>query len=393
MAGDDKRAFATRMHDHSQAYESPVAGGGASAHADLTGVGTDDHHTRYTDAEAVTATAASYEAAGAIATHAADVDAHHAKYTDAEVDVRIGLAAIDDLSDVVITTPSNGEQIVYSGGNWVNSAYVPPSTTLSDSTDCDTDNDHSPLDGDVLTWDSGAAVWRAEAASGGVTDHGALTGLTDDDHARYADMYSQAGAPSNPSGDRPTFWLDTDATPTVDTHDHDSDYEELLAEGTSFPGSPSTLDKYWRTDIMGGMEFFYDGTRWVSTQIFHTSPHNRGLSTGISATTYIDTQTFDADYDCWVINAHLGWYVTSVNNSSNYWSLRAWNMASGAQTTLYDTHSDGAVASWRLNNVAMNLVAASAANTLPGYHFYVVKSGSPGTLDFDAYFSYRLIAT
>jgi hypothetical protein len=42
------------------------------------------------------------------------------------------------------------------------------------------------MDDYVLTYDSGSSTWLAEAsASGGVTDHGALTGLTDDDHTQY----------------------------------------------------------------------------------------------------------------------------------------------------------------------------------------------------------------
>jgi len=44
-----------------------------------------------------------------------------------------------------------------------------------------------PTDGQVLTWNQAANAWEAKAppASGGTVDHGALTGLTDDDHAQY----------------------------------------------------------------------------------------------------------------------------------------------------------------------------------------------------------------
>jgi len=48
-----------------------------------------------------------------------------------------------------------------------------------------------PIDGEddqVLTFDNGSAVWADAAVAGGgggVTDHGALTGLTDDDHSQY----------------------------------------------------------------------------------------------------------------------------------------------------------------------------------------------------------------
>ncbi len=47
----------------------------------------------------------------------------------------------------------------------------------------------TPADGDALKWNAGSSQWQAAALSdggGGVTDHGALTGLGDDDHTHYA---------------------------------------------------------------------------------------------------------------------------------------------------------------------------------------------------------------
>lgn len=44
-----------------------------------------------------------------------------------------------------------------------------------------------PDDGQVATWSAALAAWiAADAATGGVTDHGLLTGLSDDDHSLYA---------------------------------------------------------------------------------------------------------------------------------------------------------------------------------------------------------------
>ena len=40
-------------------------------------------------------------------------------------------------------------------------------------------------DGYVLTWDNASGAFVATALSAGVTDHGALTGLSDDDHSQY----------------------------------------------------------------------------------------------------------------------------------------------------------------------------------------------------------------
>ena len=39
--------------------------------------------------------------------------------------------------------------------------------------------------------------------------------------------------------------------------------------GTSFPASKATGDRYFRTDL--GMEFYWDGTRWVTTQVLTLS--------------------------------------------------------------------------------------------------------------------------
>ncbi len=44
----------------------------------------------------------------------------------------------------------------------------------------------TPNDGDGLVWDETDKVWKpAAGGGGGVTDHGLLTGLGDDDHLQY----------------------------------------------------------------------------------------------------------------------------------------------------------------------------------------------------------------
>jgi hypothetical protein len=46
--------------------------------------------------------------------------------------------------------------------------------------------------------------------------------------------------------------------------------------GTSFPVSPTTDDKFYRTDTR--IEYFYDGTRWLSTSV-HVLPISMGAGT------------------------------------------------------------------------------------------------------------------
>ena len=43
----------------------------------------------------------------------------------------------------------------------------------------------APADGELLGWDGTAGQWAPTSAPGGVTDHGNLTGLSDDDHPQY----------------------------------------------------------------------------------------------------------------------------------------------------------------------------------------------------------------
>lgn len=39
-----------------------------------------------------------------------------------------------------------------------------------------------------------------------------------------------------------------------------------VAQGTSFPGSPTSGDRFWRSDRQEG--YYYDGTRWLTTQLY-----------------------------------------------------------------------------------------------------------------------------
>lgn len=54
-----------------------------------------------------------------------------------------------------------------------------------------------PDDGQVATWSAALKAWIAADAAGGVTDHGALTGLVpDDDHTQYALLSGRSGGQS-----------------------------------------------------------------------------------------------------------------------------------------------------------------------------------------------------
>jgi hypothetical protein len=94
-----------------------------------------------------------------------------------------GAHVLDSHTDVTITGPQNDEVLTYQAGVWVNQAAQGGAQALDDLTDVTITN---PQDNHVLAYDSGTGGWINQAGGGGgVTDHGALTGLSDDDHAQY----------------------------------------------------------------------------------------------------------------------------------------------------------------------------------------------------------------
>lgn len=85
--------------------------------------------------------------------------------------------SIDTLADVTVTTPSNGEALVWNGSAWVNST-VSTVGSIDDLSDVDTTTS-APTNGQVLEWD-GANWVPATPAAGGVTSIIAGTGISVD---------------------------------------------------------------------------------------------------------------------------------------------------------------------------------------------------------------------
>jgi Coiled stalk of trimeric autotransporter adhesin len=93
---------------------------------------------------------------------------------------------LDDLTDVAYSgsTPSVGDLLIYNGTTWQNS---PASTiggvnVLNDLQDVVVT---APVDQQALVYNGAEARWENTTNPVGVTDHGVLTGLTDDDHPQY----------------------------------------------------------------------------------------------------------------------------------------------------------------------------------------------------------------
>jgi hypothetical protein len=151
--------------------------------------------------------------------------------------------------------------------------------------------------------------------------------------------------------------------------------------GTAFPTGPASGDEYYRTDIRGGMLFRYDGTRWLSDELFDTN----FVTLALTATNFIGGKAFDAaGLDVWVERVDVTIAVQTTNNGSNHWIVRLYNsaiggslggnnlMASSANTSAMSTSSgqDRSFAVGAVLDVSVNPALQA---------FGEISAGAPGT--------------
>jgi hypothetical protein len=160
--------------------------------------------------------------------------------------------------------------------------------------------------------------------------------------------------------------------------------------GTSMPGSPATNDIVWRTDL--GIQFYYDGTRWLSHLL--ATPFPAVINTGGQVfTSQLCTPSFD--YDIYVEKVILTTYVATTNSGVSYWSFAAYKSDTAAAATqigsTVNTSADSANTRLRKTITVGAILGGSA--TYPLLYVTNTKTGTPGNVDFTPVLVYRLIGT
>ena len=135
-----------------------------------------------------------------------------------------------------------------------------------------------------------------------------------------------------------------------------SQIQNGVVTGTGFPGSPTTGQRYRRSDL-DYMVFFYDGTRWLTEQLFEADLSTYGFSHTASASghhvplnTSLSTWLVDWKIQFYSNNASADWDVTlrqCLANNSSYVTIKSQNLTIGgadqwsSQTVTVDTEVDG----------------------------------------------------
>jgi hypothetical protein len=147
-------------------------------------------------------------------------------------------------------------------------------------------------------------------------------------------------------------------------------------KGTSFPGSPASGDFYYRTDR--NIEYFYDGTRWLSTTLYVGMPaaSQRSLTPVSASQNPLAYWSNPTGYSIYIEAVR---HFCSFSGSGN-WTIRVEDGSSNliAETTI--TASD-------FSTATVNAVPANGGLV----RSRVTENSGTATVEYHPSFTYRLV--
>lgn len=167
-----------------------------------------------------------------------------------------------------------------------------------------------------------------------------------------------------------------------------------IRSGTSFPGSPSSGDVFFRTDL--GLLCYYDGSRWLTTNEYNdfrwialsaAGNHSFGgvLRSDLAAGIYVTKLAFQV-------------HVATTHNASNYYDLGLHTRnADTSSWTFLDSRTSWSVVAaantWGHVTATPNITQLSGTTNIHWLWTYIGKNGSPGTMNLWMCAFYRLVVT
>lgn len=163
--------------------------------------------------------------------------------------------------------------------------------------------------------------------------------------------------------------------------------------GSSFPASPSTNQRFFRTDL--GLDCFYDGTRWLTVTSYELSAapvESSGLPG--SSTTAVPRSRWPVrqDFGLYLEKLVCATFINGTNNISNYWSIslqRFTSLSVATTITSFNTSADSGT-TYVNHDTSIDAVLDASAITL---NIIAEKIGAPGGIYCMPSLVYRLIVT
>jgi hypothetical protein len=162
--------------------------------------------------------------------------------------------------------------------------------------------------------------------------------------------------------------------------------QDIAWGGTSFPASPTTDDRWFRTDL--GFDCYFDGTRWLTVQEYSFSfeaPY-------FAADGYWGYFTIPQAYINYFTRIQITVQTAAPNDGSNYWTILIYAV-DGGWTQIATLNTSGDTANTHVSH-SMTASPAIPANQLL-LLLQGVATGSPGAVTgvADGIIFYRLIVT
>jgi hypothetical protein len=164
---------------------------------------------------------------------------------------------------------------------------------------------------------------------------------------------------------------------------------------TTFPGSPANNDLYYRTDL--DLLFFYDGTRWLSTNVFTmTFAPGGGINIAATELAFPWPVPLLGGTDIWLEDFTSQCFVAgggSALSASHKWVgvLAKRDSASSATTLATHNIDSGSSAVWR--TFGPTAIDALLGATYFAFSIAWTKTGTPGALNATSILSYRIVAS
>jgi hypothetical protein len=153
--------------------------------------------------------------------------------------------------------------------------------------------------------------------------------------------------------------------------------------GTSFPGSPTSGDRFYRTDRH--IDYFYDGTRWLSLELYCD-----GIETIVTTSASVDRHRvvpFTGDFDLYIEKFNFAWQQTAGATTANYFVGQIQYGGSDTNIGSTLTTQNSTLNVWSKSQLAINAVMPASAEK---YRFLFVETGS-ATASLVSGLTYRLV--
>jgi hypothetical protein len=159
--------------------------------------------------------------------------------------------------------------------------------------------------------------------------------------------------------------------------------------GSSFPASPRAGDLFWRSDL--ALDFYYDGTRWLTTTLYEHHLGGTVPSISLSATSFYSTIPWAPTYDLWLVRLEATLYASGLSGSA-YWQvdLYTWDGSTQGSSIATVNNQSGSSSTMERKSAAIGALLGTDKDV---FGAVATKVGAPGNLILGAVILYRIVAT